>query len=121
MLQFLLLLGQCVCSHQRHYWQTLFYLKEFISHNIPYDGDIIGLRARSTVSKLRPRKYRHKDRLGKDWTRKSSSSDRLAGSRFVLQNTSWQDVAVSHFHVSCIVVCNDALLSCTLFVQCCTV
>src|SRR5690606_24465253 len=109
MLQFLLLLDQCVCSHQKHYWQTLFCLKEFISHNIPYDGDIIGLRARSTMSKLRPRKDRRKDRLDKDWTRKASSSDRLAGSRFILQNTSWQDVAVWHLHVSC----NVAWLRCT--------
>src|SRR5690606_24738273 len=40
-----------------------------------------------------PRKDRRRDRLDKDWTRKASSSDRLAGSRFILQNTSWQDVA----------------------------
>src|SRR5690606_5255622 len=64
-----------------------------------------------------PRKDRRKDPLDKDWTRKASSSDRLAGSRFILQNTSWQDVAVSHLHVSCTV----AWLRCTFSVQCCTV
>src|SRR5690606_31436134 len=58
-------------------------------------------------------KDRREDRLDKDWTRKASSSDRLAGFRYILQNTSWQDVAVSHLHVSCIFACNVAWLRCT--------
>ncbi len=94
------LLDQCVCSHQKHYWQTSVFVSNVFFHKHPTMGitSAIGHEARFQVTT----QAKIKDHLFMHWTREASSYDRLVCKTpfgKMLQSCSCM-VAVAHFYAT---------------------